>query len=393
MLANFSPLNACRLCAGREFTTVLDLGPVPLMAWPLPEEPPPPKSPLHLMQCDACNLVQLAHTLDRDQAFRTYWYRSGIGGTMRQHLAALAAECEALLPLQAGDSVLDIGCNDGTFLRALDPKRYDLWGVDPSDVARQSHVDDGHYRLVPDFYGRGHFPVKAKLITSIAMFYDVEDPHAFVEHIVQDLKEDGVWVCEVNDLRSMLFNLTFDIIGHEHLTYWDAETFQRLLRQHGLYIWRMGSSTINGGSARFYIKKGSSSLQLETKGYDLRPHTQAFEWRLSALRDQVQAYFERRHHSWCYGASTRGLTMLPYFGLDCKQFDGVAERNPEKVGRMYGATGIPVRSEDDWRKANPKTTAILPYSFADEFRIRENDYLQRGGTLVLPIPTVKEITA
>src|SRR5438128_9821341 len=106
---------SCRVCEG-SLDAVLSLGDHYVSDFPRTDQADGTKAPLELVLCQRCRLLQLKHTVPADDMYRNYWYRSGTNQTMCDALADIANTAETLTHLQSGETVLDIGCNDGTLL-------------------------------------------------------------------------------------------------------------------------------------------------------------------------------------------------------------------------------------------------------------------------------------
>ena len=262
----FSPIlvtrQTCRLCGSRELTPVVSLGDQYIGGTFAKSDSTPPvqrRIPLDLVRCDpaldqnACGLVQMRHSVPPRVLYASYWYRSGVNQTMRDNLAGIAHMAEEIAQLEAGDLVLDIGCNDGTLLKSYRTKDIKRLGIDPSNVV--SHARAAGLQVVNDFFSAAalhsvHPHQKPKVITSIAMFYDLENPHAFVGDIKSSLHEEGVWILELSYLPTMLAMNSFDTICHEHLEYYSLAPMERLLAEHGLEVIDVTLNDVNGGSFR-----------------------------------------------------------------------------------------------------------------------------------------------
>lgn len=412
---------SCRICGSVELAPVLDLGEQALSGAfrdPGGAEPVQRTIPLELVRCDmtadqdACGLVQIRHTVPGSILYQSYWYRSGVNQTMTRNLHGIAQALEERTGLAAGDLVVDIGCNDGTLLDGYANRDLRFLGFDPSDIARYA-VEKG-YDVVRDFFGgralhERHPDRRAKAITSIAMFYDLEDPAAFVRDVAGALAENGLWVIELHYLPLMLRQNAFDVIVHEHLEYYSLAVLERLLREAGLEVVDAELNDMNGGSIRLFIgHAGRHELASEAQARlgDLR--VQEFELALDApepygefarnvrqvrndLRELCERLVGEGKTIHVYGASTKGNTILQYAELDTRLIPFAADRNPDKWGSETIKTGIPIISEEESRSRNPDFYLVLPWHFLNEFVERERDFLAGGGRFIVPLPEVRVI--
>jgi C-methyltransferase C-terminal domain/Putative zinc binding domain/Methyltransferase domain len=411
----------CRICGSDALAPVLDLGAQCIagaFAEPSGEQPVQRAIPLQLVRCDmtadqdACGLIQIRHSVPSTILYSSYWYRSGVNRTMTQNLHEIARAAENLVGLTPGDLVVDIGCNDGTLFDGYEAEQIRYLGFDPSDVARYA-IEKG-YEVEQGFYShealqRRHPDRKAKVITSIAMFYDLEDPTAFVNDVAQSLAEEGVWVMELHYLPLMLECNAFDVIVHEHLEYYSLAVLERLFVQAGLGVVGAELNDVNGGSIRLFIghegrlprsREADAALQeLRVREFELaldspEPY-EAFKTRVQQVRQELSDLCRSLHADGAsihiYGASTKGNTILQYAGLDRDVIPYAADRNPDKWGSETIPTGIPIVSEEESRAMDPDYYLVLPWHFMDEFIERERKFLQAGGRFIVPLPHVRII--
>ncbi|OLD12955.1 MAG: hypothetical protein AUI93_02015 [Crenarchaeota archaeon 13_1_40CM_3_52_10] len=398
-----TPIRQCRLCHSRKLVRILSLGNQHVSDF-VTAMGDSPRSPLDLVRCTRCNLVQLKHTFPRDSLYRHYWYRSGISSTMRKALEDIVVKaCEVVHPGE-GDIVVDIGCNDGTLLRSYKIPGLKLVGFEPA----RNLVEDarkGTTFVFNDFFGYKRFNqkfpnTKAKLITSIAMFYDLDDPDAFVADIVKCLDTRGVWVIQQNYLCSMLEQNGFDNIGHEHLTYYSLETMNKLLNNHDLEIFDVEKNDVNGGSFRTFIaRKGQFPVgervemmkEFEKKLFSMKPSMYSnFAKNVRRVKSELSEFIRDQTKNgktvYVYGASTRGNTILQYCELDHRLIKKATDANPEKWGRKTPGTDIPIVSKDEARRDKPDFFLVLPHHFLKEIMKEEQEYLKSGGKLIVPLP-------
>ena len=402
----------CRSCGSGRLQSVLDLGNLYVSNFAdVPDSGRWPRVPLDLLLCEECGLAQLRHTTPAEWLYTHYWYKSGISATMRAALGDIASKAAHFAGLQAGDSVLDIGCNDGTLLRSYSYDGVRRVGFEPAEnLACEAAA--GTDRIVPDFFSaRPVAGEQFRIVTSIAMFYDLEDPSAFVADVASILLEEGVWVIEMHYLPAVLEYNAFDAICHEHLEYYSLSSLEPLLARHGLLVADVETNDVNGGSFRVYVVHRNSPAasvparrervdamraREQTAGLRSPSVYQEFGARVRQIGAKLREWLgnERRHGQEisAYGASTKGNTLLQVFGLDHTVIRSAAERNPEKWGKYTVGTWIPIVSEAEAR-AHADNFLVLPWHFMDEIQIREHDFLARGGKLVAPLPNLRMITS
>jgi hypothetical protein len=412
----------CRVCGSPALVPVIDLGDQCIAgAFRRPDAADmlEPRLPLQLVRCDpmatpgACGLVQLRHTVPPSTLYRSYWYRSGINRSMTENLHEIAAQAVSTVGgLRAGDLVVDVGSNDGTLLDGYGevPSGVTLLGVDPSDVSRYA-IAKG-YEVIDDFFSERalaeRFPgQEARVITSIAMFYDLEQPSQFVGDIARCLAGDGVWVSEFAYMPTMLEHASFDTICHEHLEYYSLSVVERLFGEHGLEIVRADLNDVNGGSIRIAARHAGAGdrntdhahaveqLRRREQELDLRTAAPYEEFARSArtVRDDLRALLTELRDEGArvhvYGASTKGNTILQYAGIDRSLVGYAADRNPDKWGSETIGTHIPIISEEESRALQPDYYLVLPWHFLDEFLEREAEFFARGGKFIVPLPHVR----
>jgi NDP-4-keto-2,6-dideoxyhexose 3-C-methyltransferase len=405
----FKAIDKCRICRSTDLLDVISLGSQALSGcFPAQDEPDPDAAPLHLLRCESCGLVQLAHSVDPKFLYTpNYGYRSGINETMRQHLAGIAAELLSRFQPAPGRVVLDIGCNDGTLLGQY-PSTLVRLGIDPLADKFSSMHPKGISTATSVFSARAFERLaggqKASVITSIAMFYDLEDPNEFVADIARSLDPDGIWVLEQSYMPQMLKYNSYDTICHEHLEYYALRQIDWLAEHNGLRVFDAELNDTNGGSSRLYICHENASHRATRRLVDLRAAEQshglniqatydAFRQRCAKLREELRTLIKteiaRKKRIHIYGASTKGNTILQYCGLDHSLIEAAADRNPEKSGARTPGTNIPIVSEEESRGMRPDYFLVLPWHFRKEFIQREREFLARGGKFIFPLPQLE----
>ncbi|HLC54536.1 MAG TPA: class I SAM-dependent methyltransferase [Candidatus Nanoarchaeia archaeon] len=411
-------IKRCRICGNSDLIPIIDLGEHALTGrFPAQHEPDPPIAPLALVKCNdkddskQCGLLQLKHNMEAEELyFHDYGYRSGLNKTMTDHLHNIVQEIEQRMLLKEGDIALDIGSNDATLLKAYS-KPVQRIGIDPTGKQFKQFYTE-NIKLVPDFFNHDNAEKimhgkKAKVITSIAMFYDLPDPLAFVRDVKSSLDKDGAWIFEQSYMPTMLETNSFDTICHEHLEYYALKQIQWMIEHEGMKIIDVSFNDINGGSFRTTVCHADSSfvpekdkitsiLQEEReKGLDTLAPYESFKERVEEVRAKLIGFLKEEKRKgksiYLYGASTKGNTLLQYFGLGPETFTAAAERNPEKYGRRTPLTNIPIISEVEARAAKPDYFLVLPWHFKSEFLQREKEFMEGGGKFVFPLPQFEVI--
>ncbi len=412
----------CRVCPQEvRLQEVFSLGDICISNFLDPDALDPPAAPLTLAVCPSCSLVQLTDTVPFDYLFRHYWYQSGINEAMVTELRDVVLAATARAPVGPTDHVIDIGANDGTLLESY---KFFLPHLHPIRMAYEparnlfkelrEHCETAYNDPFPPAEHHtswAYLQGGAKVITAIAMAYDLDDPNRFVHGIKRALHPEGVCVIQFQDLAGMLAANAFDNICHEHLEYYTLHSLQRLLAHNDLVVYDVQKRDINGGSLRCYIGHKDPApawgrypaetvlqqLDVEDKAGLIDPldviHAfTKFNRRVEEVRKQVTAIIDaaRAHEGRCdaYGASTKGNTLLQYLGLGNGFIDRIVERSPAKFGKVTAGTRVPIISEEEWRKDPAAVTLVPIWQFRDGIVKREATYIKDGGTLVFPLPYV-----
>jgi len=383
----------CRVCGSSVLEPVFSLGNLYVSDFVREPSAPGIKGPLDLVLCGQCTLLQLKHTAPQEILYaRHYWYRSGVTDTMRRALRDISENVERLVSLKDGDIVLDIGANDGTLLATYTNPTLRRVGCEPANnlVGLLREVTP---HVIHGFWERGAFEQmfpgeKAKVITAIGMFYDMEEPNAFIADAASVLADDGVFVAQLMCLRPMLEKNDLGNICHEHLEYYPLESLQQLFESNGLEIFELQENDVNGGSYRLFARRyRAGSIPLADR-FTKQQYLEFFA-RVERSKDECVRFIKgevaKGKKVYVYGASTKGNTILQYYGLTHEWIQGAAERSPEKWGRYTIGTLIPIVTEEEARKA-ADYFLILPWAFLNEFLRREHDWRAAGGRFIVPLP-------
>ncbi len=402
----------CRVDGSTDLVSVLNLGSQELTGvFPKTKDAPVTSGPLELVWSPSSGLLQLAHSFDPGEMYGdNYGYRSGLNQSMVRHLTNKINTLEKYVDLKPGDVVLDIGSNDCTSLKAYQTPGLRRLGIDPTgEKFREFYPDE--VSLVPDFFTADNYrkleSKPAKIVTSIAMFYDLEDPISFARDIASVLDNDGVWHFEQSYMPSMLRMTSYDTICHEHLEYYSLGVVQLILDAADMKVVDVAMNAINGGSFAVTAAKKSSPRKPNTPviqwllgqedrmGLSTPRPFREFEERVYRHRQDLKRLLDGLNADGKkvlgYGASTKGNVVLQFCGLTEKDLPAIAEVNTEKFGSYTPGSRIPIVSEADAHKMEPDYFLVLPWHFKEGILQRERAFLDRGGKFIFPFPEIEII--
>jgi hypothetical protein len=380
------------------------------------DEPRGGKVEMKMMLDESTGNVRLEKAAPLDVMYGKYWYRSGINQSMKNELQRIVNSILDVKKLKENDIWVDIACNDGTMFDFI-PNNIIKIGIDPVDNSYKNESEKRSDLIIQDYfsadvYKKSKFGTqKAKVVTSIAMFYDLENPDTFIQDVGEILDDNGLWVLQLSYTPLMIEQLAFDNICHEHIYYYSLFNLKKLMEKNGFKIVDCQLNDTNGGSFRVYVMKENADV----RKFATQPHRDVCNFRIQSLltleeklkldsvdtwvdfynrildlKEQTVSFIksekEKGKKIWGYGASTKGNTLLQYFGLDNTLIDGIAERSVYKWGLKTVGTNIPMYSEEQMRNEKPDYLLVLPWHFISEFVERERDFLLGGGKFIVPCP-------
>jgi len=416
----YKEISKCRICGNTSLVSLINLGEQALTGvFPKSKSDKITAGPLELVKChpksendNVCHLVQLHHSYSSNEMYGlNYGYRSGLNQSMVRHLTSIVHEIISAVDLKKDDLIIDIGSNDSTLLQQYpSDKGLTLTGIDPTGIKFQKYYPS-HIGLIPDFFSfekinKKFSGKKAKVITSIAMFYDLEEPISFVQQIRETLADDGVWVFEQSYLPAMLETNSYDTICHEHVEYYSLRQIKYMLDKVGFKIIDVVLNDVNGGSFRITAAKNNSShspkqsvLRYESAEKELMLDTlqpyETFKKNVERHRKELIALIRNIQKEgkkiFGYGASTKGNVILQYCGITANDIPFIAEVNEDKFGSFAPFTHIPIISEKEARALKPDYFLVLPWHFKKGILEKEKNFLNSGGKFIFPLPKIEII--
>jgi len=411
----YSEIAACRMTGSRRLASIVDFGTMALSGvFPATKDDEVPSGPLELVLCLDGGLVQLRQSYEPTLMYgQNYGYRSGLNGSMVRHLTDIAKALDRRQPTRQGDVVLDIGSNDGTLLSAYEDRGQVFLGMDPT-VSKFGSFYPSHVWALPEFFSEAAYRRRlgarqASLVTSIAMLYDLERPLAFMQAVANILAHDGLWYTEQSYLPAMLHQCAYDAICQEHLEYYGLTQLHWLAHRSGLRIIDAAQNATNGGSIAVLFAHQDSPhrandaivnllLQQEAdRGLGTPAAFAAFRTAVDCHRRELPAFIRALKDDGKtvlgYGASTKGNVLLHACGLTVDDLPCIADVNADKHGRVTPGTHIPIVSEAEAHALKPDYFLVMPWHFQSFIVERERTFLERGGKLIFPLPTINVVGA
>lgn len=407
----YREIEGCRASGSRNLIPVLHLGRQVLTGvFPSDASERVTSGPLELVWCPESGLLQLRHSYDPLEMYgENYGYRSGLNQSMVTHLEDKVAYLQRLVPPAAGDVILDIGSNDGTTLKAYRGDGIRRIGIDPTGRKFREFYPP-EVVLLPEFFSADAYQSvarePARIVTSISMFYDLEDPVGFVREVASILRDDGIWHLEQSYMPSMLRMNSYDTICHEHLEYYSLHSLQSILAAGGLDVIDVAMNSVNGGSFAVTATKSGNR--------HFMPNRAVIDWMLAQedrmglgtprpYRDFEERVFRHREdlvrligtlnadgkRILGYGASTKGNVLLQFCGFTQNDIPAIAEVNEDKFGRVTPGSHIPIVSEREAKEMRPDYFLVLPWHFKEGIVRRERAFLAGGGKMILPFPEIE----
>lgn len=414
----YKKIEKCRVCGNTNLESIVDLGSQALTGVFPKKGEVVEEGPLEMVKCLAdkegkyCGLLQLAHNYDMGKLYGdNYGYRSGLNKSMVKHLEGIVNEIEKTVDLKDGDLVVDIASNDGVLLGSYKNKKLELIGVDPTSKKFGKYYHK-HVKYVPEFFSSKvikdrYGDKKAKVVTSIAVFYDLPDPLKIMQEIESILDENGIWVVEQSYMPDMIDNISYDTICHEHLEYYALKQFKWMADHSNLKIIKVEFNDTNGASFCVTMTKKDSRYKEaaekvneilddeKNRGFDEGKIYENFSRKTKEHKKDIIEFFKKAAQEgkrvFGYGASTKGNVILQYCGITPKEMQFIAEVNEYKFGRFTPGTNIPIISEKEAREMNPDYMMVLPWHFKKGIIEREKEYMSSGGHLVFPLPKIEII--
>jgi len=396
----------CRMCNGKKFETVVNLGSHPLVNSLIEKKnlkKKDPVFPLHVKQCKSCRLVQLVEVIDSNEIYKNveYLYFSSDMPNLGKYFKPYAEDLKKRFLKKEKELVVEIGSNDGIMLQFF-KKSSKILGVDPSTNVVLRALKKG-ITTVPDFFTKKLAKQieyewgQAKIIYGNNCIAHLNDVRDLVEGVDILLKKDGVFVVECNYWGGMVDNINYSLIYHDHFSYFSLEVWNKFLKNYNMSVFDALVTPAQGGSLRLFISKDNrkktkryKQLREREKITKLNTYKKSLEYRKNVnristkLRKIVEGIKKRGLTIAGYGAAAKGLTILKCSNLGKKHISYFVDDSPAKQGLYTPVEHIPIISRKEANKKLPDYFIILAPNYSDVIIKKEAEFVKRGGKFIVP---------
>ena len=399
----------CRIC-GSEIVDIIDFGEIYPSDFVKDQSELTYKIPLVVSMCTKCGLVQLRYTMEADDMYRKYWYKSSLNSSMIKDLTEIVRDIENRINLYKDDVVVDIGASDGTLLNSYIQSDLIKVGFDPALNIYEHSSGICKYFINTYFTAEEYLKLlnkPAKVITSISMFYDLPSPKLFVEDIYKILDKDGIWVNQFTDLASTIETVDYSTFCTEHLEYYTLRDIINLLKPLGLRVFDVSHNNVNGGSLRIFICREENEnfetnpsvketldrekVYLESEEGNLKTFVKKVKFNINHLHEYISSLKEEGKTIYALCASTKGNTILQVANINNNLIPVVADVNPDKFDLFTPGSNILVVPEKVALENPPDYFLLLAHTFRPFFIKKFRDYFENDVNIIVGIPKVEII--
>ncbi len=416
-IGSYTYYDFCRFCYSKNVSPVLNLGIMPLAggflkslsAKTLEKEN---YYPLDLMVCQSCFLVQTNVVINADVLFKEYFYFSSKIETLANHFKQIAEDIPSKFSDKKKRFIFEIGCNDASFIQAVQEIGYDILGIDPASnvviplIKKGLPIINEYFsaeiaKKIVKKYG------KADAVYSFNTLAHIENMHDVFIGIATLLKDDGYVVFETHYLGNLLKQTQYDMIYHEHQYYYSLIAIEKFLAMHHMHVFNVELIPTHAGSIRFSVQKNIGKRKIseavkklerkekQQKLHTMQPYKQfakKIEKAKKELLELLTKLKQKKSRIAGYGVSGRGTIISNYCNLDTTLLTCVLDDSPIKQHIFMPGVHLPTYSSQMlYEKNKPDYVILFAWSFVEEIKKRHKTFLENGGKFIIPLPKVKII--
>ena len=409
----------CRICDRDELAQFISFGEMPVAnAFLKKQEIENPffrefKYEMTVGFCENCKMVQLINIVPYDKYIvpdekgkTAYAFYSSTSSAMEKHFAEVAKEIEEKF-LNSNSQVLEIGSNDGIFLKAFAKNK--VLGIEPSmnvaEVAQKQGIE-----TITEFFSENlarkiaNQNGKFKAIFSANVILNIIDLHDLLNGVNLLLEDDGVFIFEDPYILDILEKTSYDQIYDEHIWYFSLTSLKNLLEMHGLEIFDAERTDVHGGSMKVYVCKNGKRKKTDRlflhlneekiKGADNFQSYLDFAKRTEQSKEELISLLRKLKMQGKkiagYAAASKGTIVLNYCKIGKEILDYISDSTPYKQGLYSPGKHIPIVSPNYFHDDKNVDYVLLgAWNHAKEIIGKEQDFIKRGGKFIVHYPKAR----
>lgn len=406
----------CRFCNNSDLHVFLDLGMSPLANSNLTSSELNNVEyfyPLCSYFCSQCYLVQLDEFEHPENIFSNYDYFSSFSDTWNHHVESFVDSLISKFNISQEKQIIEIASNDGYLLKHFKKKNYSVLGIEPAENIAKIAESNG-IPTINKFFGIQTAKEllssgkKADILIAFNVLPHVPNLNEFVQGLKLLLDPKGFLVVQFSAyLINLIEQNEFDMIYHEHFSYFSLHTLQKIFSSFGLCIFDVEEVSVHGGSLRLFIKHENNSdfkltsnidrLLIVEKQFGLTDPSiyNNFPEKISIIKQNIWKFFisakQENKKIVCYGAPAKGNTLLNFCGIGKDFIEYTVDKNPHKQNLFLPGTHIPIHSPEKILSTKPDYVLILPWNLKDEIVEQMSFVREWNGKFVVLIPDVEII--
>ena len=420
-VGEYCHFSKCRFCYKENLIKIIDFGLVPLAGGFFPNNSNKNKLrneqyyPLQIFYCSDCSLLQSTNIISPNIIFKKYYYYSSSMNTLIDHFKLFALDLKKILKGSKNRKVLEIGCNDGIFLKPLIKNGFNAIGIDPAENIIKPLKKAGFNVLNLYFSERNSKKIKrlygdVDVISGTSSLAHIDDMHDILKGVKYLLKPDGIFIMEEHYLGSLLKETQYDMMYHEHPSYYSLLSLTYFLNMYNMHIFKVKYSTIRAGLMRYYIKiKDNKKYKIDNsviklyksekqQGFDKLSTYKKYYSKVNKSKQELLKTLNKIKKKGKsivgYGASGRATIISSYCRLSNKYLDYIIDDAPQKQGVYTPYNHLKVHSseilKDKYKR--PDYALLFAWPFWKEIENKNHKYLKNGGKFIIPLPKVRIIS-
>lgn len=412
MKRNFLTRNYCILCNSKKIIDVLKLEKTPLAnSYPIRKNIKEQYFPLTTSLCNKCGHLQLKQVVSPKKMFSNYLYVSGTSKVLIRHFNKYCNKMISKFKLKKKDFILDIACNDGTFLEFFVKKKFmNIVGVEPAKNLRNINIRKKIKINTIFFNETNSFTLKKKyqkfkLISANNVFAHVPNLKSFALGVKNILDNKGVFVFEVSYLLDVINKLSFDTIYHEHMSYHALKPLIPFFNSLGMNVFDFDLIDSQGGSIRVYVchagqrrifknKINNQIIKEFKRGLFKKKLYEKYYERMTQEKIKFQKYICQYDSKFVFGfgAPAKLTTFSHFFRIDRNQINSIVDDNKLKQKRFSPGQKFPIISYEKLKKSQCKVIIIFAWNFAESIIKKLRKFFRKKNVkVIVPFPKLRII--